>query len=50
MSFNLKNEKHHLKNNKKWPCKLISLNLKNEKSSDEETTTIIVALLLVEKK
>ena len=31
MSFNLKNEKYHLKNDKKWSCKLISLNLKNEK-------------------
>ena len=31
MSFNLKNEKYHLKNDKKWSCKLISFNLKNEK-------------------
>ena len=32
MSFNLKNKKYHLKNDKKWSCKLISFNLKNEKS------------------
>ena len=31
MSFNLKNEKYHLKNDKKWPCNLISFTLKNEK-------------------
>ena len=31
MSFNSKNEKYHLKNDKKWSCKLISFNLKNEK-------------------
>ena len=31
MSFNLKNEKYHLKNDTKWSCKLISLKLKNEK-------------------
>ena len=31
MSFNLKNEKYHLKNDKKRLCKLISFNLKNEK-------------------
>ena len=30
MPFNLKNEKY-LKNDKKWSCKLISFNLKNEK-------------------
>ena len=33
MSFNFKNQKYHLKNDKKWSCKLISLNLKNEKMS-----------------
>ena len=31
MSFDLKNEKYLLKNDKKWSCKFISSNLKNEK-------------------
>ena len=31
MSFNLKNEKCNLKNDKQCSCKLISFNLKNEK-------------------
>ena len=53
MSFNLKNEKYHLKNDKKRSCKLISFNLKNEKchlKNDKKRSCIAgfrVALVLV---
>ena len=53
MSFNLKNEKCQLKNDKKWSCKLISFSLKNEKchlKNDKKWSCIAgfrVALVLV---
>lgn len=33
MSFDLNNERYHLKNDKKLSCKLASFNLKNEKNN-----------------
>ena len=48
MSFNLKNEKYNLKNDKKWSCNLISFNLKNEKcdSKNDKKWSCIAGLIL----